>query len=294
VKIALIADTHLAASAPALETNCRAALAWAETIAADLIVHLGDITADGVEEAEHYDAARAVLAGAVVPMRLIPGNHDIGDNPTPGLDHGHALVRPERLALYRQTFGPDWWAVEQGGWTLIGLNAQLFALGDQEEAAQFAWLANALTQARGPVGLFLHKPLFRNGLDDQELHPRYVPIEARRRLWDMLATRDLRFVVNGHTHQLRKLSVGGVEHVWAPSCAFTVPDAMQEWIGEKVVGTMSLKLEPDRHQFEFHIPPGVAQHDLAAFTEVFPKLKQRSVMAVLVPATHTHKAPETD
>jgi hypothetical protein len=160
------------------------------------------------------------------------------------------------------------------GWTLIGLDAQLLALGVAEEEAQFAWLAQTLAYAAGPIGLFLHKPLFRHGWEDQELHPRYVPLAPRRRLHGLFAGRDLRFVANGHTHQRRSLSVDGVEHLWAPSCAFVVPDLMQEWIGEKVVGAMTLTLEPRAHRFTFHVPPGVARHDLADYADVFPKLRQ--------------------
>jgi 3',5'-cyclic AMP phosphodiesterase CpdA len=237
-------------------------------------VHLGDITADGIEEPEQFETARAVLSKCGPPLRLIPGNHDIGDNPVPGLASGHALVDAGRLALYRRTFGHDRWATQASGWTLIGLNAQLFALGDAEEAAQFAWLEQTLAYAAGPVGLFLHKPLFRQGWEDDELHPRYVPLAPRRRLRSLFAGCDLRFVANGHTHQRRSLVVEGVEHLWAPSCAFVVPDLMQEWIGEKVVGAITLELGREAHRFAFHVPQGVARHDLADYADVFPKLRQ--------------------
>jgi 3',5'-cyclic AMP phosphodiesterase CpdA len=271
VKIVLIADTHLAADAVDFNANTAAALAWAGEIGADMIVHLGDITADGAEHVEQFDAAHDVLAKAVTPMRLVPGNHDIGDSPNAA---AHGRVDPERLALYRQRFGPDRWSMVAEGWMLIGLNAQLFAMGDSEEAAQFEWLEAALAAWSGPVGVFLHKPLFRDGWEDTDPHPRYVPLPPRRRLQAMLAGCDLRFVVNGHTHQHRCMSVVGVDHVWAPSCAFIVPDAMQEWIGEKVVGAMTLMLAADSHEFAFHRPPGVAYRNLASYADLFPKVRK--------------------
>ena len=273
MKIALIADTHLAEIAGDFVANCEAALAWAGAAQADLVVHLGDITADGVAEPEQFETARRVLDACTLPMRLIPGNHDIGDNPSPATASGHGLVRPERLALYRRVFGDDRWAIEAEGWTLVGLNAQLFGLGDDEEAAQFEWLKATLAGTAGPIGLFLHKPLFRDDPEDREVHPRYVPLRQRRRLLSLLDGLDLRFVVNGHTHQLRRLGLGGVEHVWAPSSAFVVPDVMQEWIGEKVVGAMTLTLGPAGHRFEFRVPPGVVHHDLADYAAIFPKLR---------------------
>ena len=110
----------------------------------------------------------------------------------------------------------------------MGLDAQLFGTGTAEEDEQFTWLEEALRDRRRPLGVMLHKPLFRNRPDDTEIHVRYVPAVPRRRLLDCLATCDLRFVVSGHVHQTRRFRVGGVEHVWAPSTAYCIPDARQE------------------------------------------------------------------
>ncbi|WP_233559808.1 metallophosphoesterase family protein [Oleomonas cavernae] len=120
-------------------------------------------------------------------------------------------------------FGPDRWSFRAGAWQILGLNAQLFGTGLDEEEAQFAWIEAALGTSAGPLGVMLHKPLFRNGPADDEIHGRYVPAAPRRRLLELLARRDLRFVVAGHTHQTRQIEVDGVEHVWAPSCAFIIP-----------------------------------------------------------------------
>ncbi len=48
---------------------------------------------------------------------------------------------------------------------------------------------------------------------------------------------------------------------------------MQEWIGDKVVGLMTLTLDDAGRRFRLHIPKGVEQHDLAAYADVFPKLR---------------------
>jgi len=124
-----------------------------------------------------------------------------------------------RLADYRRVFGPDRWSFKAGPWQVVGLNAQLFATGTWEQEQQFAWLEDQVRDGRGPFGMMLHKPLFRNGPADVEAHVRYVPASARRRLLALATRRDLRFVVSGHVHQWRRLEVDGVEHVWAPSSA---------------------------------------------------------------------------
>ena len=273
MKIALIADTHLTAAAGDFIANCETAIAWIDGIGADLVVHLGDITADGVEDPAQFAVAHKVLSRLGTPLLLVPGNHDIGDNPTPGAGAAHGLVRPDRLALYRQTFGADYWVAPAGDWSLIGLNAQLFGLGDAEEEAQFVWLEQTLAAVSGPIGLTLHKPLFRDAPEEGVVHPRYVPIAQRARLLALFAGHDLRFVVNGHTHQLRRLRQAGVDHLWAPSCAFVVPDVMQEWIGDKVVGVMVVTLEDAGHRFALHVLPGLAQYNLADYVDVFPKLR---------------------
>jgi hypothetical protein len=120
----------------------------------------------------------------------------------------------------------------------------------------------------------LHKPLFRNGPADAEKHQRYLPVEARRRLTAMLDGRDLRFVIAGHTHQLRTIQVGGVEHIWAPSSAYFIPDAIQERIGKKHVGVMLLELKPDRHEWSFVMPDGVQQNDLSDYADLYPEIAE--------------------
>jgi 3',5'-cyclic AMP phosphodiesterase CpdA len=272
MRIALLADTHVSANTPAFDANARAALAWAGAAGADLIVHLGDISLDGHHDPAQLAHAAELFSVAPAPIRFVPGNHDIGDNPVPSLAASHGLVVPERLDLYRATFGEDRWRLDADGWTLIGLNAQLFGFGDEREDAQFAWLEGALAGVDGPVGLVLHKPLFRDGWDDAELHPRYAPIAARTRLRRLLAPRDLRFVASGHTHQWRRLAVEGVEHVWVPSSAFIVPDLMQEWIGEKRVGALVIELTAEAHRVELAWPPGLVSNNLAQFPDVYPGL----------------------
>ena len=274
MKIALISDTHLAPAATAFRCNAEAALAWIAATEADLVVHLGDITADGAKDERHFAEAAEVFAPLEGRIRFLPGNHDIGDNPMEGGGKDEPTVDAGRLAAYRRVFGRDWWSLEAGRWALIGLNAQLLGAGEAEEARQFDWLAERLAGARGPVGLFLHKPLFRDSPADEVVHHRYPPLAPRRRLFDMLAGCDLRFVVCGHTHQTRRFHVGEVEHVWAPSTAFVIPDRLQERIGDKVVGTMLLDLTDDGHQIDLVVPSGLAQLDLADHAAVYPQLSR--------------------
>jgi 3',5'-cyclic AMP phosphodiesterase CpdA len=272
MRVVLVSDTHLTGRTAAFGANWRAVRRWIEALEPDLVVHLGDITADGAHEARELEAARAVFADLPTAMRFLPGNHDIGDNPVaPNAPNDHPLDL-DRLTTYRRLFGPDRWSFDLGRWQVIGLNAQLFATGTDEEETQFAWLADQVGRRSGPLGLMLHKPLFRNGPLDAEAHVRYVPAEARRRLLAVLAARDLRFVVSGHTHQARRLEVDGVEHMWVPSTAYYIPDSIQERIGRKIVGAVTLELTDTGQRFQVVTPSGLVQHSISDYPEVYPSL----------------------
>lgn len=266
--IAVISDTHLAARAPEFAANAHAALAWAA--GADLVVHLGDASADGAKAADDLAFASGLLRRARPGMLVLPGNHDVGETPAAARATREPAADADRLARYGAAFGPDRWVRGAAGWWLVGLDSQLLGLGGAEEEAQFDWLAATLAETNGPVGLFLHKPLFQDGWDEPAAHPRYVPPAARLRLRAMLAGRDLRFVVSGHVHQRRRRRVDGVEHLWAPATAFLIPDRLQEAIGEKRLGAMRLVLERDSFRAEHADVPGMAPHDLLDFSAVYP------------------------
>ena len=148
-----------------------------------------------------------------MPCRYLPGNHDIGDNPTQaGPRPSHPVNEKDRQA-YIAAFGDDRWRFEAAGWCFIGLNSLVMNSGLVAEAEQFDWLAAELASARGkPVALFLHKPLYLDAPDDPELEAsaiRYVPPAPRRRLLEMLRGVDLRLVASGHVHQRRDYSTRG-------------------------------------------------------------------------------------
>ena len=105
------------------------------------------------------------------------------------------------------------------------------------------------------------------------MHVRYVPAEPRRRLLALLSKRNLHFVATGHVHQARRIAVGGVVHAWAPSTAYCFPDAMQERIGDKTVGALTLELEDGGHRFTLVTPTGLVQHDILDHPEVYPEVK---------------------
>jgi len=264
MRLLLVTDSHLAPGVPPCNANWRAAKDFARAAGADLTLHLGDITLDGTEDPAQHAWALAACADWPTALRFLPGNHDIGDNPPgPGMPAEQPL-RLDQLAAYRRDYGSDYWAIDAAPWRLIGLNVQLFASDTPAEAAQWDWLGACLAEARGrPIALLLHKPLYRDDPGDGTAHIRYVPLAQRRRLLALLAGSDLRLVLSGHAHQYLDRVLAGVRHVWLPSTAFIIPDAMQERIGEKRTGLGVLDLSADGFRFALVSPAGMAQHALS-------------------------------
>jgi 3',5'-cyclic AMP phosphodiesterase CpdA len=279
MKIALVTDSHLSPRDGLLADNWRAVDRWIGAAGADLVVHLGDITADGAAEPGELAHAHRLITASGRDVLFLPGNHDIGDGPGdgPGDRPGDAgavshegPLSPERLADFRRVFGPDFWSLGAGDWQLVGLDAQLFGTGGEDEARQWAWLEAVLAKGRGPLGVFCHKPLVPVGPAAADALTRYPAAAARDRLMQALAARDLRFVASGHTHQALSFVQGGAEHRWVPSCAFVIPDHVQPPVGDKRVGAVMLELSGQGHRFAAAEPAGLRRHDLTDLAHLYP------------------------
>ena len=257
----VVSDSHLSAAAPEGLTNWEAVAAHVGRTRPALVVHLGDVTLDGARHPDELGPARELLDRLPVVWRALPGNHDVGDNPWPGCD-ATETVNAERLQGWADAFGPDRFVVELGGWTVIGLNTQLFASGLAEEADQWAWLEGHLERSAGrPTLLCTHKPL-RGPADEQAAAPpyRFVPPEAAARLGEILGAARVAARLSGHVHQFRRLELDGQLSVWAPTSWAVLPDRIQPVLGAKQVGVLSVLLDDDATAIvEFTEPPGIAQ-----------------------------------
>ncbi len=241
-RIIHVSDTHLGQAHPWITANFEA---MADIIARqrpDLVINMGDVAFDGAGSDADLAFARARHAALRSEVRVIPGNHDLGDNPWRG--HDAETITAARRDRYRQHFGEDYWRIDVDRWMLVGLNAQLFGSGLPDEDEQWSFLANAAADAGDRlVALFIHKPLFKDAPGESDVNHRYVVPAHRRRLMAALADVDVRLVASGHVHQHRRHRPGGAkqartalphaEHCWGPSAAFILPDRIQPVIGTK-------------------------------------------------------------
>jgi len=259
-RLTQISDTHLARRLQKLTDNFHRVSEHIDATRPDLIVNSGDLSFDAPTSPDDLKFAKELHDALPAPCRHLPGNHDVGDNPTAV---GTAPKRPateQERQKYLSVIGEDRWRFDAAGWCFIGLNSLIMNTGIESEAEQFGWLASELGRVNGkPVALFLHKPLYLNTPDDPETEGtaiRYVPQPRRASLIEMFGKVDLRLVASGHVHQRRDFTYGHTRHVWAPSAGFIIPDRMQEVIGVKEVGLVEYCFQPDSFEVRHVRAPG--------------------------------------
>lgn len=265
-RLTQISDTHLARRLVKLTDNFHRACEHIDATRPDLVVNSGDLAFDAPTSSSDLAFAKSLHDTLPVPCRYLPGNHDIGDNPTAVGPVPPHPASEQHLQNFRAVIGEDRWRFDEAGWCFIGLNSLIMNTGLGSEAGQFDWLASELGRASGkPVALFVHKPLYLNAPDDPELEAsaiRYVPQPARAHLIEMFGAVDLRLIASGHVHQRRDYSYGRVRHVWAPSAGFIISDKRQERIALKETGLVEYRFTPDSFEVRHVRAPGQIDVDL--------------------------------
>ena len=144
--------------------------------------HTGDLAFDAPTNRDDFELAATLHRALPVPCRYLPGNHDIGDNPTAVGPPPQQPATEQDRQTFLSMFGEDRWRFEAAGWCFIGLNSLIMNTGLASENDQFDWLASQLATAGAkPVALVLHKPMFLDTPGDPELEAtaiRYVPMPA--------------------------------------------------------------------------------------------------------------------
>ncbi|VIO73370.1 metallophosphoesterase family protein [Bradyrhizobium ivorense] len=265
-RLTQISDTHLARRLKILTDNFHRVAEHIDATRPDLVLNTGDVSWDGPTSRADLVFAKEQHDALPVDRRYLPGNHDIGDNPTAVGPAPSQLPTTETCNVFTSVIGEDRWQFDAAGWSFIGLNSLIMNTGLDREAEQFDWLAGQLGKVGGkPVALFLHKPLYLDLPADPERVEtaiRFVPQPARRRLIEMFGKVDLRLVGSGHVHQRRDYTFGHVRQIWAPSAGFVISDARQERIGVKETGLVEYRFRPDSFEVRHVKAKGQADIDL--------------------------------
>ncbi len=262
-----VSDTHLSPDAPEAQENWAAVVRFVTAAAADLVIHLGDLSLDGARNPADLDHARGQLEMLPVPWTAVPGNHDIGDNPLPDRPEDLSVTEARRRR-WLDVVGADYWSLVIADWTLLAVNSQLPGSGLAAEAWQWSWLEDQLrrTGAGQRIALLAHKPLTAAEGELAAAPPyRFWPAASRDRLAHLFAGRPPALFISGHVHQSRELHLDGTEHVWVPTTWAVLPDHAQPVLGAKRCGLLSLEFGPGlAPQPAFCEPEGIRQLTIGA------------------------------
>ena len=83
-RLTQISDTHLSRAArfASLTENFQRISAHIDAARPDLVINSGDVSWDGPTNRDDLEFAKELHAALPIDCRYLPGNHDVGDNPT--------------------------------------------------------------------------------------------------------------------------------------------------------------------------------------------------------------------
>lgn len=258
----------------------------------DLVVATGDLSLDGADRDEDMAFAAELHRAFPAPLMALPGNHDVGSHP--GTQPDQPVTGP-RLARFRDHLGPGRAVVDLPGWRVIGLNTEVMGTGIAEEAAQEAFLDEAIAGAGARrIAMFLHKPVFVTTPQDDAFDYWSVPPPARARLAALIDHPALRLVASGHLHLHHEFAIGRVAFTWAPALSFHVhPREQQGLPGLRHGGALLHHLHEDHVETRLIQPEGVATvllDEVLHLTYAIPDPAPRHA-ADAQASSHGHAAP---
>jgi 3',5'-cyclic AMP phosphodiesterase CpdA len=261
-----VTDLHLSAERAYNYPGWSACLAHINRTRPDFVAVTGDLVLCDPDHAPDHAFVRSQLGRIEVPWAALPGNHDVGDSgPRPYMGQ---WITDERRRRYLDHFGADRWVRELGRWRLIGINAQLLGSGLEAEAEQRDWLRTALAEGEGrPAALFLHKPLFVHGPDEQDDPVFSVTRRGREAVLELLRAANVRLVACGHNHAYRTFTSGGIAMVWAPSSSQIMSNEVGPFHAPQVPGVVHYWFDDDKVEFGMVQPDGLAALDVAGLLD---------------------------
>jgi DNA repair exonuclease SbcCD nuclease subunit len=176
--------------------NFEFAIATANRLQPAFVIVTGDLINKAGDAAQAAEYKRiAARLDPKIPLFSLPGNHDVGNEPT-----------AESLARYRERFGPDYYTFRIGDIVGFVLNSSLLKSPEKvpEEAAKMeAWFRAELAKARQESGkrliVFQHIPFFLKNADEPVQYFN-IPAETRQRYLKLLHEYGVREVFAGHLH----------------------------------------------------------------------------------------------
>jgi 3',5'-cyclic AMP phosphodiesterase CpdA len=237
--IAQITDTHIrpkgVLAMGRVDTAGYLARAVAHIVALrpapDVVLVTGDLVDAGM--AEEYAHLKEILAALVMPVYLIPGNHDLRD-PLRAVFADHRYLPPGGFLQY---------AVDDGPVRLIALDTLTPGAPHGELCdRRLDWLAARLAESDRPTILFMHHPPFECGL--KEFDEARLTVGAERLAAIVQRHPNVERILCGHVHR-------PIQMRWAGTIASVAPSTAHQ---------ATLDLAPDAPLMYSMEPPAVTLH----------------------------------
>jgi len=214
------------------------AIAHVNRLQPGCVVVCGDLINQAGNAAQYDELMR--ITGTLdknIPIYFLPGNHDIGDAPT-----------PDSLDAFRNLFGKDYYAYELKGSHFIIINSGVILNPEAvptEYDDQLTFITEQLQKARTNnaehIFVFGHHSFY---LADEPDPYWTIPSPRLEEVWSLFAEYGVRAVFAGHYHRNNILTVDGVEMI--TSAAVGKP------FGSDPSGLRIVKVYPDRIEHQYY------------------------------------------
>ena len=211
----------------------------------DLVLLGGDLTENGTA-AEARDFKRQIKA-LQAPVWFIPGNHDVGNKLLPG---GKPGVSFRRVADYEMRLGRSYFAREQSGVRVLGINSALLGSGLIQENRMNRLLEREFARTNPPPTLILlHHPPFQQWATEPGGVYWNLEPSPRADLLSRAQQANVQAILSGHLHKSLTNTHEGITLLTAPSVAFGLVK------GKPSRGWYLLTVDGTGFQHEFHPLP---------------------------------------
>lgn len=244
MRIVQITDTHLSHLGGVTTRNFEAVVSFVnDVIKPDLVINTGDVVMLSPDSDADREAARILHHGFEAPLRVLAGNHDVGEvgeSAWMGIQ-----VTDERVAAFTEAFGPSRFAEIYDGYAVVGINSEILSSGLESEAEQWNWLESLVAELEGrSVMLCSHKPLW-SPFGEVPGHAIAINGEDRTRLLSLFADAPVEVAASGHLHRYIKGETDSITTISAPSTAFLASSEALVGPGLQQLGIVEYELGKD-------------------------------------------------
>jgi 3',5'-cyclic AMP phosphodiesterase CpdA len=220
----------------------REAIAAANSLRPEFVVMGGDMI-DNPTSQEQYDALMTITndLDPTIPMRWVPGNHDIAPDTV--------VPTPASIASYRDAFGADYYGFDHADIRFIVLNTVVIDHPEQtadalEEQLEFLhWEIDRLIEDDRRGVVLGHHPLFVGDAKEDDTYWN-IPTERRTDLLAEFRRGRITHAFAGHWHRNAVAQDGDFEMVTSGPVGYP--------LGNDPPGLRIVRVEPTRIVHHYH------------------------------------------